>query len=88
MLWVQRFTEWKFLRMSESQVPTHSNAGIESLDTEVHSAVNISQVGELDPMKKYIETFCLNLHRQFFWAFLPRTDRQMINYHFGYCLVK
>ena len=52
--------------MSESQVPTHSNAGIESLDTKVHGAVNISQVRELDPMKKYIETFCLNLHRQFF----------------------
>ena len=52
MLWVQRFTERKFLWVSESQVSAHSNARIESLDTEVHRAVDISQVGKLDPVKK------------------------------------
>ena len=49
VLGIQRFAEWKFLRMSEGQIFAHSNAGIECLDTKVHSAVNISQVRELDP---------------------------------------
>ena len=35
--------------MSEGQIFAHSNAGIECLDTKVHSAVNISQVRQLDP---------------------------------------
>ena len=77
MLRVQRLTERKFLRMSETEVPTHSNARIESFDAEVHCAVNISQVRQLDPVKKYLKTFYSNLHRQFFWEFLL-TDRQMI----------
>ena len=74
MLWVQRFTERKFLWVSESQVSAHSNARIESLDTEVHRAVDISQVGKLDPVKKINWDFLLKFASSVFLS-IPPPDR-------------
>ena len=36
-------------QIPEAQIFAHLNAGIEGLDAEVHRAVDVSQVGQLDP---------------------------------------
>ena len=51
VLWVQRFTQGEFLWVSEPQVSGHAHTRVEGLHAEVHRAVDISQVWQLDPAK-------------------------------------
>ena len=36
-------------QIPEAQIFAHLNAGVEGLDAEVHRAVDVPQVGQLDP---------------------------------------
>ena len=42
-------------QIPEAQIFAHLNAGVEGLDAEVHRAVDVSQVGQLDPEEGDVE---------------------------------
>ena len=46
-------------KLPEAKIFAHLYAGVEGFDAEVNGAVNVSQVGQLDPEKEQVEDWLL-----------------------------
>ena len=42
-------------KLPEAKIFAHLNAGVEGFDAEVNSAVDVTQVGKLDPGKEQVD---------------------------------
>jgi hypothetical protein len=51
------------LRVPEAQVAAHGDAGVEGLDAEVHRAVHVAKVRQLDPEQQQQRDVYLILNR-------------------------
>ena len=53
MLGVQWIAEGELLRVAQLQVPAHLHTRVERLHAEVHRAVQVSQIWQLDPVHQH-----------------------------------